>query len=95
MRFPTLPATAYAMVVAGASLAALSGCGQTDWGNDLLAAGRDRSVRAGDQALKNIEWAYCHVPTIGSIKRNYMGTVRWPAYLTICEIPPSSVEVTP
>lgn len=86
-----LPVAAYLMVAAGASLVA--SCGQTSYGDTLRVIVQERGSKAADTTLENLEWGLCNAMTFGAIRRKYIGTPKWHAFLTICEIPES--QITP
>lgn len=84
-----LPTGSYAAVILGSMLVA--SCGQTSYGDDFRSVVRDRGAKAADTTLQNLEWGLCNAITIGSIRRKYIGTDKWPAYRKICDIPAATV----
>lgn len=84
---PAIPS--FALVIVGASLVA--SCGITDTGDAARELASEGASKAADRTLENIEQLYCRVPSIGAIRRNYMGTRKWSAFLIICDIAESEV----
>lgn len=78
-------AIAYAAVIAGAM--AVASCGQTGYGDAARGIIRDKGAEVADEGLVNLEWALCNAQTIGAIRRRYVGTRKWAAYVIICEWP--------
>jgi hypothetical protein len=80
-----LPILSYSCVIAGAMVVA--SCDQTSWSDPIRETVKERGADAADASLENMEYTFCHAPTIGSIKRNYFGTPKCVGYGILCGWP--------